>query len=140
MKWMRLRFEANEADYRPIKWPPPGPYWCSGYLCGAVGAAIVIAFIPLDDSTLAKDLCSTAEKIVMEFWPEAKNLGLHGVETSGEQWRDEIKISAMVYKGSKPLLLAEIAKCDLVCANCHRIRTATREEDKYNGQRESRAS
>lgn len=76
MKWMRMRFEANEADYRPIKWPPPGPYWCSGYLCGAVGAAIVVAFIPLDDSTPARDRCSTAEKIVIEFWPEAKNLGL----------------------------------------------------------------
>jgi hypothetical protein len=33
------------------------------------------------------------------------------------------KVSAMVYKGSEPLLRAEIAKCDLICANCHRIRT-----------------
>jgi hypothetical protein len=33
------------------------------------------------------------------------------------------KVSSMVYKGSERLLLAEIAKCDLVCANCHRIRT-----------------
>jgi hypothetical protein len=88
MKWMRLRFEANEDDYRPIKWPPPGPYWCSGYLCGKVGAAIVIALIPLDDSTPEDDSHSVAEKIVMEFWSEAKN-----IETSGAQWRDEIKFS-----------------------------------------------
>ena len=33
------------------------------------------------------------------------------------------KVSALVYSGSETLLLAEIAKCDLVCANCHRIRT-----------------
>lgn len=28
--------------------------------------------------------------------------------------------------GSRERMLAEIAKCDLVCANCHRIRTAAR--------------
>jgi len=88
-----MRFEANESDYRAIKWPPPGPYWCSGYLCGEVGAAIVIAFIPLDDSTPARDRCILAEKIILEFWPEAKTLGMHGVETSGKQWRDTITFS-----------------------------------------------
>jgi hypothetical protein len=40
------------------------------------------------------------------------------------------KVSSLVYRGSKPLLLAEIAKCELVCANCHRIRTANRLKDK----------
>lgn len=33
------------------------------------------------------------------------------------------KVSAMVYKSSEPLLRAEIAKCDLLCSNCHRVRT-----------------
>lgn len=36
------------------------------------------------------------------------------------------KVSTMVYKGSESLLRAEIAKCDLICANCHRIRTHQR--------------
>lgn len=45
---------------------------------------------------------------------------------------DEIKcgdISKMIYS-SRPLetILAEIAKCDLVCGNCHRIRTRKRDE------------
>lgn len=33
------------------------------------------------------------------------------------------KVSSLVYSSSEQLLMAEIAKCDLVCANCHRIRT-----------------
>jgi len=33
------------------------------------------------------------------------------------------KISSMVFCGSKQLLLDEIAKCDVVCAICHRLRT-----------------
>jgi len=36
-------------------------------------------------------------------------------------------ISSLVWKGRSPsMIAAEIAKCDLVCANCHRIRTFTR--------------
>lgn len=31
--------------------------------------------------------------------------------------------------GSWPKALREIAKCDIVCANCHRIRTHTRAGD-----------
>lgn len=33
------------------------------------------------------------------------------------------RVSSLVYRGSEALLLEEIAKCDLVCSNCHRIRT-----------------
>lgn len=33
-------------------------------------------------------------------------------------------ISAMLGSASRERLLQEIAKCDIVCANCHRIRTA----------------
>jgi hypothetical protein len=32
-------------------------------------------------------------------------------------------VSRLVWDGSTRVLLAEIAKCDLVCSNCHRIRT-----------------
>jgi hypothetical protein len=36
-----------------------------------------------------------------------------------------IKVSALV-ACSAERLMAEVAKCDLVCANCHRIRTRAR--------------
>ncbi len=37
------------------------------------------------------------------------------------------EISRMTKRGFTPMRLAqEIAKCDLVCSNCHRIRTFTR--------------
>jgi hypothetical protein len=32
-------------------------------------------------------------------------------------------VSKMAVRAKIPALLAEIAKCDLVCANCHRLRT-----------------
>lgn len=33
---------------------------------------------------------------------------------------------------AKKRLLAEVAKCDLVCANCHRLRTHERKQDKID--------
>jgi len=32
-------------------------------------------------------------------------------------------VSVLAHRGGKQKLLDEMAKCDLVCANCHRIRT-----------------
>ena len=45
------------------------------------------------------------------------------------------KVCAFVFKGSKRLLLEEIAKCDVVCANCHKIRTHIRKQEKSNAKR-----
>jgi Zn-finger protein len=49
------------------------------------------------------------------------------------------KVSSFVFKGSLPLLMAEIAKCDVVCANCHKIRTHKRKQEKLHAKRESRS-
>ena len=35
-------------------------------------------------------------------------------------------------------ILAEAEKCDLVCANCHRLRTIKRKNDKQNAERARR--
>ena len=57
-KWMRVRFHANEGDYRPIKWPPPGPYWCSGE---GDDYSIIVAYV-------------RTQKQIKEFWPEASEI------------------------------------------------------------------
>ncbi len=56
--WTRYRFRANPDDYRPVFFPPPGPYWCSGWGLDP-DHSIVIAWFP-DNVDL------------LEWWPEAE--------------------------------------------------------------------
>jgi L-lysine 2,3-aminomutase len=37
-----------------------------------------------------------------------------------------MNVSALVLRGSMRLLMAELEKCEVVCANCHRTRTFSR--------------
>ncbi len=39
-------------------------------------------------------------------------------------------VSTLVYGGYRKVLLDEIAKCELVCANCHAVRTFMREAER----------
>ncbi len=61
-QWLRVRFYVNDeacgGDYRPIKWPPVGPYWCSGETDTDF---ILIAYV-------------RREQEIFEFWPEATKL------------------------------------------------------------------
>ena len=41
-------------------------------------------------------------------------------------------VSSLTTKVSQEILEKEIAKCELVCANCHRIRTWNRRQNKQN--------
>lgn len=59
-QWLRVRFFQPSDDYRPIKWPPVGPYWCSGYR-GSDNAACIVAFVKSIDQ-------------VREYWPEADDI------------------------------------------------------------------
>jgi len=79
MSWLRARFHADGEDYRAITWPPPGPYWCSGY---GDDYSVVIAYVKSEDQ-------------ITEFWPEADNVDVEESELtfSGRfpcpKWWDE---------------------------------------------------
>ena len=55
---LRARFHANEDDWRPVKWPPVGPCWCTG---SGEDYSIVVAYVE-------------TESQIKEFWPEADNI------------------------------------------------------------------
>lgn len=42
-------------------------------------------------------------------------------------------IAAMISLGSRRLILEEVAKCEVVCANCHRDRTHRRKMERLAG-------
>lgn len=56
---IRARFKVDHEDYRPINWPPPGPYWCTGY--DSEDTPILVAYADTEDQ-------------IREFWPEAKDI------------------------------------------------------------------
>lgn len=49
-------------------------------------------------------------------------------------------VAALITSGPQSALEAEMAKCDLVCANCHRIRTHHRAPAHYRGESEGESS
>lgn len=69
MIWLRARFEANLEDSRPVIFPPPGPYWETGF---NDKHAIVVAYV-------------LHERDVTRYWPEATNIEF--------EKRDEIKFT-----------------------------------------------
>jgi len=43
---LRVRFHTDEEDYRPLKFPPPGPYWCTGE---GDGYWTIVAYVERED-------------------------------------------------------------------------------------------
>lgn len=64
---IRARFKANVADYRPVKFPPKHPWWCTGYT-GEEENPIIVAYA--DD----KDY-------ILEHWPEATDIQFDEAES-----------------------------------------------------------
>lgn len=62
------------------------------------------------------DCGKTYPYYVMDFDHKPETEVSHHLKPRGRHGMDRLA-------GSKNLLLAEIAKCDVVCANCHRERT-----------------
>lgn len=58
--WIRYRFKTKSPDYRPVIFPPPGPFWCTGY--GEDYATIVAYFPPSED--------------LYKYWPEAEDVDM----------------------------------------------------------------
>ena len=56
--WLRVRFHANDKDPRPIFFPPPGPFWISGY---GTGHSVIVGYVK-------------SETQITEYWPEASNV------------------------------------------------------------------
>ena len=60
----RYRFRTDpDGQQRPVRWPPAGPYWCTGYgggwnAGGEPEFAMMVAYLPR-----AADL--------LEWWPQA---------------------------------------------------------------------
>lgn len=57
--WIRYRFEVPHEDPRPVKFPPPGPYWISGE--SGNGNSVLIAYLPKDVD-------------LKEWWPDSKHV------------------------------------------------------------------
>jgi hypothetical protein len=75
----RYRFVVYGVDdYRPVSWPPPGPYWCSGY---TDEGPIVIAY-------------AASEEEVLRFWPEASGI---------DELRGPVALSDIVFTGRFPM-------------------------------------
>lgn len=77
-EWTWCRFKTRSDDWRPVKFPPPGPCWCSG--CGE-GYNIIVAYVPFGQ-----------EHLIDEYWPDAYNIDTepaHGITFSDRFSRPE---------------------------------------------------
>lgn len=69
---IRARFKANYEDSRPVKFPPPYPWWESGFAADE-SHSIVVAFADSEDQ-------------IREYWPEATDI--EAVEVEGVTFSD----------------------------------------------------
>jgi len=65
MPWKRYRFYTCEEDYRPVIFPPSGPWWCTGYTGDDWERAIIAAYLPEGED-------------IRKYWPEAEDIEFEG--------------------------------------------------------------
>ncbi len=61
-EWVRFRFQAEHDDSRPIKFPPPGPWWETALACNG-DFATVVAYFPKE-----------RQGELWDYWPEANEI------------------------------------------------------------------
>lgn len=61
----RYRFQTDADDPRPINWPPPGPFWITGYTGSDFERTIIVAYAP-------------NQSALLENWPEAVEIDDQG--------------------------------------------------------------
>lgn len=62
---IRARFKTKEEDYRPVSWPVPHPYWCTG---SGDDYSIIVAY-------------ADSEAQILELWPEAYDIDAEFAES-----------------------------------------------------------
>lgn len=65
-KLLRVRFKANAADFRPVKWPVKYPFWCTGF-SGDGCYSIVVSY-------------ADNEQYIYDNWPEAEDIEVQQVD------------------------------------------------------------
>lgn len=96
-KWNRVSFQANYADSRPITFPPPGPFWETGFAAD-LSYATIIAYFPCGE-----------EHRLKEFWPEAAEIDWHRIDDypvftarfEEPKWWKEQKTNCKIIKDKK---------------------------------------
>ena len=61
---LRIRFQANLEDSRPVNYPVEYPWWCTGY---SEEYSIVVSY-------------ADSEAYILKNWPEARNLDITKVD------------------------------------------------------------
>ena len=64
---MRLRFQCNAEDPRPVNWPIPHPYWITGYTVDDQEAFVV---------TYTDDGEDAAVAYILQNWPDARQINV----------------------------------------------------------------
>lgn len=115
----RASRRAREARYRAERRPSYVAKQQRGYKKKRDGLQALVNELK---SKPCSDCGGTFDPICMDFdhRPNEKKVG---------------SIASIVASRNEPRLRAEIAKCDLVCANCHRLRTKRRREQRITTAR-----